>query len=81
MDDSFRLFVEECDTFQVSPPSILATGICMNDLVHLGRAFNFAPTMPPLAPSVTPYSPRFVTSSRNSLHSRLRFCPTLCQGT
>jgi len=22
MDDSFRLFVEECDTFQVSPPSV-----------------------------------------------------------
>ena len=49
----------------------------MNDL---GRVFNFAPTMPPLVPSVTPYSLRFVTSSRKGPRLHLRFCPTLCQG-
>ena len=33
MDDSFRLFVEECDTFQVSPFSALWAADGVNDPV------------------------------------------------
>lgn len=50
MDDSFRLFVEECDTFQVGPFSALWAADGVNDP---GRDCNFVPIMAPLAPSPT----------------------------
>jgi hypothetical protein len=50
MDDSFRRFVEECDTFQVRP--LLSVCLVRSCVIELGRAFNFAQTVPPLVPSL-----------------------------
>lgn len=54
MDDSFRLFVEECDTFQVRAfCMVVRVAVSVNIAV---RVFNSAPTIPPSDPSLTPYS-------------------------
>jgi hypothetical protein len=55
MDDSFRLFVEECDTFQVRTLSAWVVRVAVSVNIA-GRVFNFAPTMPPSDPSLTPCS-------------------------
>lgn len=64
MDDSFRLFVEECDTFQV--PSSFGPGGQPVNVNHPSRDYNFAPTMSPLVPSSTRWSLPSVMSSQNS---------------
>ena len=64
MDDSFRLFVEECDTFQV--PSSLSMGGKLVNVNYPSRDCNFALTMPPLVPSSTRWSLPSVMSSPNS---------------
>jgi len=63
MDDSFRLFVEECDTFQVGP--LLAWWV-VDGVNNSGRDCNFVPIMPPLAPSPTRSLLHSVMNSRNS---------------
>jgi hypothetical protein len=50
MDDSFRRFVEECDTFQVRP--LLSVCPVRSCVIEPGRAFNFAQTVLPLVPSL-----------------------------
>jgi hypothetical protein len=55
MDGSFRLFVEECDNFQVCPLSFAWwVASCMTD--PDSRVFNFSPIIPLLDPSRMPYS-------------------------
>jgi hypothetical protein len=55
MDDSFRLFVEECDTFQVRTLSAWFVRVAVSANIA-SRVFNFAPTMPPSDLSPTPCS-------------------------
>lgn len=54
MDDSFRPFVEECDNFQVRPLPLHSGWPVV--LIDTDRDFSFAPIMPLLGPSRTPYS-------------------------
>ena len=62
MDDSFRLFVEECDTFQVGPLSVWWVADGVNDP---GRDCNSVPIMRTLAPSSTHSLLPSVMSFRN----------------
>lgn len=63
MDDPFRLFVEECDTFQVRTLHGVWAAVGVNSAC---RAFNFAPIMLSLDPLPTLCSLPSVTSSQNS---------------
>jgi hypothetical protein len=58
MDDSFRRFVEECDTFQVRPLLSVHGLVCggVIDTPPLGRVFNSVQTMVPLVPLSTRFS-------------------------
>jgi hypothetical protein len=80
MDDSFRLFVEECDTFQVRTISVWVVRVAVSVNTAGTRVYNFAPTMPPLDPSLTPCSLPSAMNFQNIPPLCLRFYQMPCRG-
>lgn len=81
MDDSFRLFAEECDTFQVRTLFAWFIRVAVGVNIAGGaRVFNFAPTMHPSGPLPTPFSLPSVMNFQNIPHLCSRFYQMPCRG-